>query len=535
MKKLQLDKEFDRIWEKITNKENFALLRYGDGERAIMTGRSVKAQEGWVSPDYISKLGSALLNTLNIENENFIYGISCPCCDRASYYWYSSRIKSKNITFANIFVNNNYPRFLKNFETLKRDAVVISNYRGKNSKIGNLNILKYYSISDDCFNFWDNQSAKLLEEIKKDFQHKNNLLYVISAGPMSEPLIYELYKNNPNNCYIDFGSAIDKYIHKTITRPYENPHSKYAKRNCIMPEPKTTDFDVSVVLTLFKRPENLELQLKAINEQTLKPSEILLFQDVPDSEPAAVLAPNLNKQFDNIKITNSNIGVWGRFQFAMQAKSKYVCIFDDDTIPGSRWLENCHACMLEKEGIYGTIGILMKNPSDYPYKNYIRIGWSAPNKKPKKVDFAGHSWFLKKNWLHHMFEGTEKLQAYKYVAEDMSLSAQLKMLCNIDTFVAPHPLKNPKLWGSLKEYAAILGTNKAAVSMNKRNISLMNKAMKDLLSCGYKPLIFSEEKYVREMYLKNNIAENLTKYIPIKAIRHKIRMRLKEILLNNIC
>ena len=141
MKKLQLDKEFDRIWEKITNKENFALLRYGDGERAIMTGRSVKAQEGWVSPDYISKLGSALLNTLNIENENFIYGISCPCCDRASYYWYSSRIKSKNITFANIFVNNNYPRFLKNFETLKRDAVVISNYRGKNSKIGNLNIL----------------------------------------------------------------------------------------------------------------------------------------------------------------------------------------------------------------------------------------------------------------------------------------------------------------------------------------------------------------------------------------------------------
>ena len=68
----------------------------------------------------------------------------------------------------------------------------------------------------------------------------------------------------------------------------------------------------------------------------------------------------------------------------------------------------------------------MKNPSDYPYKNYIRIGWSAPNKKPKKVDFAGHSWFLKKNWLHHMFEGTEKLQAYKCLKIENSVSSSFK-------------------------------------------------------------------------------------------------------------
>ncbi|WP_236845139.1 hypothetical protein [Campylobacter devanensis] len=42
--KIYLDKEFDRIWSKVENNENFTLLRYG--ERAIMCGQSVKANEG---------------------------------------------------------------------------------------------------------------------------------------------------------------------------------------------------------------------------------------------------------------------------------------------------------------------------------------------------------------------------------------------------------------------------------------------------------------------------------------------------------
>ena len=106
-KTIFLDSEFERIWKKIENNENFALLRYGDGERAIMTGKAVTAQEGWISPNHVGELGKALLNTLDIENDNFIYGISCPCCDRSAYYWYSTRIKSKNKTFANLLVNAN--------------------------------------------------------------------------------------------------------------------------------------------------------------------------------------------------------------------------------------------------------------------------------------------------------------------------------------------------------------------------------------------------------------------------------------------
>lgn len=59
MDKIFLNREFEKFWQKIENNENFALLRYGDGERAIMCGEHVKAQEGWESPAYLSKLGGA--------------------------------------------------------------------------------------------------------------------------------------------------------------------------------------------------------------------------------------------------------------------------------------------------------------------------------------------------------------------------------------------------------------------------------------------------------------------------------------------
>ena len=92
-------------------------------------------------------------------------------------------------------------------------------------------------------------------------------------------------------------------------------------------------------------------------------------------------------------------------------------------------------------------------------------------------------------------------------------------------------MKNIELWGSLNKYAVKLGTNSAAVSMNRDNLSLMNKAMGDLLSCGYRPIVFSDEKYVSDMCKKSRVAEILTKYIPVKTLRHNIRMKLKEILL----
>lgn len=521
MKRLFLKDEFKKFWKKIENQENFALLRYGDGERAFMTGKSITAQEGWTSPDFVNSLGKSLLETLDATGENLFHGISCPCCDRAAYYWYLTRIKNKNITFSNLFININYKKFYKKFKNLKRDAIFIGNFRAKNKKIGNLNILKSYYVDDDCNEFWETKSKEFLEQIKKDYGKTNNLLYVISAGPMSEPIIVELYKNNPNNCYIDFGSAIDSYIHEKQTRPYMNKKSELAKKNCKM-YPTDTKFDTTVVLTLFKRPEALEEQLSAIENQTLKPQKILLFHDKVQNGEEICLPEKLKKRVDTYIAVSKNVGVWGRFAAGLLADTTYVCFFDDDTIPGSRWLENCHSEMLKKQGLFGTIGIISRDFCHYPFKKFKRVGWDKPNKRRVQVDFAGHSWFLKKDWLGAMFINSNKYYKFRNVAEDAYLSFALKKFLHINTYVPPHPENNIELYGSIPQKAWEHGMKEVGISISPENLSKMQKALKMMKAEGMKTTqSFMEIKYAA--------IQILCCLIPLKALRKKIRNFLFEI------
>ena len=93
--------------------------------------------------------------------------------------------------------------------------------------------------------------------------------------------------------------------------------------------------EITVILNGYKRPQFLKEQINAIENQTIKPKEIMLWQN--NSEGFENIVPN------NIitAVSNKNLGVWARFSYALNAKTEYICIFDDDTIPGSKWFENC--------------------------------------------------------------------------------------------------------------------------------------------------------------------------------------------------
>ena len=503
IEKMFLDAEFDKFWQKIENGENFAFIRNADGERMIATNSPIKAQEGgWESPGCTTKLGEDILKTFDIVDEEFFYAISCPCCDLSAYYWYMTRITNrKNTTFANLWINGNYPRFKGKFGALKRDAVLIANYSARDRAIGKLNILKHYEISDDCISFWIENAPEMLSAIKRDFGMQENLLYVVSAGPMSGPIIAELHKNNRNNCYMDFGSAIDAYYREKISRPYMKKDNIYAERNCWMYDPSMVDFNVSVVLNLYKRPQNLEIQLDAVINQTLKPKEVLLYQD--GTGDTVSIPEDLKSKFNLIEINPKNIGVWGRFDFAMRkATCKYVCIFDDDTIPGSRWLENCHTEMIKQEGLYGTIGIVLEKPEMYPDVNkgsHFRVGWQGNLNHTVEVDFVGHSWFFKNEWLPCLFNTPAELREYKLVGEDMSFSYQLLTEKNIKTYVPPHYKRNKEFHGSLKKYANDFGNSKEAISVNTTNVGMMKEAMSFLMKQGWNILARRDKAYLKKI------------------------------------
>lgn len=512
--KIYLDKEFEKFWQKIENGENFAFMRNADGERSIMIGEAVSAQEGnWKSPNYISKLGKDIYSSLMLNEENVYYALSCPCCDSPAYYWYLSRIKTKNVTFANLWINANYSKFKEKFPTLKRDAILIANFRAKNHKIGNLNILKHYEIDDDCISFWEKQAPQMIENIKQEFGNRNDLLYVVSAGPMSGPIIYELYKNNPNNCYVDFGSAIDIYYRENISRPYMTKGNIYAERNCWMYNPKTTDLDVSVVLNLYKRPKNLIYQIEALEKQTLKPKEILLYQD--GTSDTIKIPKEVEGKFNFIEISPENKGCWERFNFAKKyAKYKYVCVLDDDTIPAERWLENNMNCMLKQKGLYGAVGILTRKKR---YNvNSIRIGWVNPNTEIQKVDFVGHSWFFEKEWLNYLLAGTEDLQKLKVCGEDMMFSCKLKKQ-GIETFVPPQ--YKPELLGSTKGFE--FGNDENSLFVNngwKKMSEFFDLLVKEY---GFKTVEQTDKKAFRK-YVRNPFLDKIFSFKVSQDRRHKV-------------
>ena len=136
---------------------------------------------------------------------------------------------------------------------------------------------------------------------------------------------------------------------------------------------------VSVVLNTFRRPEALKLQYEAVTTQSVSPPEVLLWKNHPEDETKFDF-----EGIDGVAIAqnNANYGVWARFAFALNTCSDYICVLDDDTIPGKNWFRNCIDCIEnEQNGLYGTNGVSF-NDLDYnscKYSNFLmRIKPSRP-------------------------------------------------------------------------------------------------------------------------------------------------------------
>lgn len=209
---------------------------------------------------------------------------------------------------------------------------------------------------------------------------------------------------------------------------------------------------ITVILNGYKRAENLNEQMTALENQTVQPTEILFWYNNPgeDNEINYDIGTKIPGAY-----CNYNFGVWARFAFALVAKNPYICIFDDDTIPGSRWLENCLNTMKTHEGLLGTVGLVYPNPSPANdgrcsyYEYYQRHGWAGPNENVEQVDLVGHSWFFKKEWLSDYWR-EQPNPKYDLCGEDMHFSYMLQKYRNLPTFVPPHPKDDMSLWGSIK-------------------------------------------------------------------------------------
>lgn len=235
---LSFAQHFDYFKNKILNNENFAFARYADGERMILNNQSIGLGtqafnvDKWKFQDNLL-FSKDLLETCKHTEDNYYYAISCKCCDPIGLVYYKNLLKSKNITYSNLFINLNYDKFINFVNELKRDVVLIAN---KDCKTANypFNVVNKLPIENDCVNWYENNKDLILKTLSIFAKKHNNKLFFVSAGPLSEIIIHHLYINNPENTYVDIGSSLDIYTHGKITRPYQIKNSEYKNKECLM-------------------------------------------------------------------------------------------------------------------------------------------------------------------------------------------------------------------------------------------------------------------------------------------------------------
>lgn len=242
----------------------------------------------------------------------------------------------------------------------------------------------------------------------------------------------------------------------------------------------------------------MDRQIKAIVNQSVTPSIIFIWNNSP-------IGIKIEDDYGiNIVVSNSseNLGVWARFIFALNSFSEYVAVFDDDTIPGSRWFENCLNHIDERK-LLGTRGLRFASKKSYfPYTEY---GWNNPNKKLTQVDIVGHAWFFHHKLLSYYFSEFHNKYDFQNAGEDIHFSYSIQIF-GCKTCVPPHPKTNLDLWGSLPEFGNSIGSDENSISLSKGANDKFDKALAHYIQKGFS--IHLNNKLLPNIVLKNDYRSN---------------------------
>lgn len=256
---------------------------------------------------------------------------------------------------------------------------------------------------------------------------------------------FKKYKGNELiNYFREKNKTLKEFIDNCFTREIE--HSVRAEQA-----------DITCILTLYRRPQNLQKQIDSIKAQTIPPKQIWVFWNY--HEDTKNFDKNSIKGVDRWIQSDHNWKYFGRFALALMIETEYCVIYDDDTISGKKWHENCLESMKSKPGIMGGIGIRLNS---YNYADSYRIGWAEPNEIIEEVDLVGHSWFMTREHIKNMWS----IDPFSFEnSEDIHLS-MANYLKGIKTYVPPQ-LDIEK---SSSLYGYELGTGQEASSHPSRHL-----------------------------------------------------------------
>lgn len=239
--------------------------------------------------------------------------------------------------------------------------------------------------------------------------------------------------------------------------------------------------EITVILTVWKRP-HLQKQLNHVLSQTKKPSQVWIYQNESHFN---IDIPEEAKEKHNISVIQSkdiNFKFHGRFVLPLLCDTEYIAIFDDDTIPGPLWLENCLDTSKRNNCIVGANGRTIRSITNTSNSACIGTGDGAPVEKETEVDFVGHCWFFKTEWCKNLWKDRP---ASWDNGEDIHLAAACQIYEGIKCFVPRMPRGNIQLWGDTEVH---LGSDNVATWKTSNHSDLRDNVIKYWIDRGWNPL-----------------------------------------------
>jgi len=233
---MKFKSDFILLLSKLKRGDHFAFTRFSDGELYILqnepiaVGRTTCYLRGsehsglWgeeevksFNPETDQRLREHLMECFLYKKSGYYKGI---CTEQdvghKDWAWQFDGLldhQEGNLTFANLLINGNYINFMTQMlPALKKknyEVVYVCNKMANLDKFP-LNLKKDFRVGQNCHI----NDTHLIEEIKNWVRAEGvaNHLFLFSAASLSNLLIYELYKEFPNNTYMDIGSTLNPML-----------------------------------------------------------------------------------------------------------------------------------------------------------------------------------------------------------------------------------------------------------------------------------------------------------------------------------
>jgi hypothetical protein len=235
---------------------------------------------------------------------------------------------------------------------------------------------------------------------------------------------------------------------------------------------------ITTIITAYRRPQNIQPLVDAIRRQSVLSTAIWCWANDPNEKMKVALA---KAELDRVVTSSDNARFHGRFALALLARTEFVAIFDDDSIPGKNWFSHCLDTMVHTPGILGTAGVVLHEAG---YVKRTMHGWQRPNDNTVEVDLVGQAWFLRTEWVKHLFSGPPVTGAN---GEDIELAARAWRLAGIRSYCPPHPAGDRSRWGSTRGLE--LGVDSVAASLTRADHEAQrDEIVRSEMAAGWLPL-----------------------------------------------